>query len=70
LRPDIAAAMLQGQPLSEDQRKSRDYVNLNYGNLPVILPESRVYFRNPLARAVYRIAIKIPPLRDRLRRLG
>ena len=54
LNPEIAAALLRGETLSEIQRKSRDFVHLSYGNLPMLLPESQIYINNPLFQFAYR----------------
>jgi len=49
-----AVNLLDGKPLSETQKKARDFFLLGYGGTPVLLPESRVYINNPLARFAYR----------------
>jgi hypothetical protein len=51
----IAIAMLKGEPLTEAQQQSRCMFFTRFGGRPVILPESRVYFPNRMARLAYRI---------------
>lgn len=63
LRPDIADTLLNGQPLSEDQKKARDFINLSHGNHPVVLPEARIYFPNPALRLAYRNGMAVPAVR-------
>ncbi len=62
LAPDTARTLLQGGPLSETQKKSRDFVHLSYGNKPVLLPEDQVYLPNPFLRHAYRMAMAVPPV--------
>lgn len=64
LRPDIAKSLLNGEKLSEDQRKTRDFINLGHGNHPVLLPEARIYIPNPFLRSAYQICMSIPPARN------
>jgi hypothetical protein len=52
---DIASTLLRGESLSENQKKSRDFVHLSYGNLPMLLPKSQIYISNPVFRFAYRI---------------
>ena len=53
LRPDIARALLDGQPLSEPQKQSRDFFELGFGGVPWLQPESLIHFPNPLLRWAY-----------------
>jgi lipid II:glycine glycyltransferase (peptidoglycan interpeptide bridge formation enzyme) len=69
LSPDIAKALLQGVPLSEHQKKSRDFVHLSYGNKALLLPEDRVYIPNQGLRSLYRYAMKLPLFRTLASRL-
>ena len=50
----LAEAVLRGEPLSVAQKRSRHFINLAFGARAVLLPESVVYFPNPLVRSVYR----------------
>jgi hypothetical protein len=50
----MAVAMLNGQPLSEEQEKSRHTFNVRLGGSPRLLPKAMVYFPNPVFRFAYR----------------
>jgi hypothetical protein len=66
MAPDIAAAILAGQPLSEEQSRSRDRFNLRLGARPKFLPPAHLLVVNPaLRRAVYP-ALRWPRLRQAL----
>ena len=56
LSPDIATTLLRGAALSENQKKSRDFLHLNFGDRPVMLPDYRLYIPNPFVRFAYRSA--------------
>lgn len=49
-----AESLLNGNELSDDQKRGRDFFLLGYGGRPVLLPESWVYFANPVLRCLYR----------------
>jgi hypothetical protein len=51
---DTAVNLLNGKPLSETQKKARDFFLLGYGGTPTLLPESKVYISNPALRFMYR----------------
>jgi len=68
LRSDIAATLLQGGELSEEQTRSRDFFNLGYGGSPVVLPPPMIYFANPLMRLAYSSGVRIPWLRHAAKR--
>jgi hypothetical protein len=55
LDPRIATALLNGQPLTAGQTRTRDMFNLSFGGEPRLLPASRIWFRNPLLRCAYGI---------------
>ena len=46
-------SLLHGEPLSDAQKQGRDFFLLGYGAKPMLLPESWVYFRNPVIRFAY-----------------
>jgi lipid II:glycine glycyltransferase (peptidoglycan interpeptide bridge formation enzyme) len=52
-----AVNLLTGMPLSETQKKARDFFLLGYGGTPTLLPESKVYISNPAPRFMYRSAM-------------
>lgn len=52
-----AVSLLKGEPLSDAQRKARDFFLLGYGGTPVLLPESKIYISNPVLRFIYRTAM-------------
>ncbi len=54
---EIAETVLGNRPLSEDQKRDRASFFLGFGGRPVLLPDARIYVRNPLARISYRLAI-------------
>jgi hypothetical protein len=68
LRQDIAATLLKGEELSEEQRKARDFINLSHGNVPVMLPEDRMYVPGSLMRLGYQTAFAIPSFGQVLKR--
>ena len=51
----MGIAMLNGELLSAKQKRSRYMFFTRFGGGPRLLPESRVYFRNPLIRFGYRV---------------
>ena len=51
----IAMALLNGEPLSAEQERTRHTFFIRFGGAPRLLPESRVYFPNPLLRLAYRV---------------
>ena len=53
-----AETLIQGMPLSEEQKTSRDFFNLKFGGNPVLLPGAYLYFSNPLGRWAYRLLRK------------
>ncbi len=50
-----ARARLEGQPLPETIRSTRDFLHLGFGGEPMLLPPARVYISNPVLRWGYRI---------------
>lgn len=54
VRSDIAATLLRGESLTDEQRRSRDFVNLSFGHKPILLPEGRLYIGSPIVRLLYR----------------
>ncbi len=54
MRRDIAEAMLEGKAPVKEWESSRDWFNLGFGNRPQLLPESKIYISNPLARFLYK----------------
>ena len=55
-----AVSLLRGDPLSDAQKQGRDFFLLGYGAKPVLLPESWIYFRNPMIRFAYSRAASSP----------
>jgi lipid II:glycine glycyltransferase (peptidoglycan interpeptide bridge formation enzyme) len=55
MRPDLARTLMEGHLPTETQKKSRDFFNLGFGGVPVLLPEARVYIPNPILRMAYRM---------------
>jgi lipid II:glycine glycyltransferase (peptidoglycan interpeptide bridge formation enzyme) len=55
LDPHIASALLHGNSLSENQKKSRDFIHLSFGDRPMLLPPSYIYIPNIVTRFIYRI---------------
>lgn len=51
----MAVSILNGEPLSQEQERSRHWFTMCFGGRPQLLPASRVYFPNPLIRAAYRV---------------
>lgn len=62
-----ALTLLNGQPLSETQKKARDFFLLGYGGTPTLLPESKIYFANPMLRFVYHCLTANPAVRTWIR---
>ncbi|MBU6410013.1 MAG: GNAT family N-acetyltransferase [Verrucomicrobia bacterium] len=60
MHPRTALALLNGQPLSENQKKGRDFFLLGYGGKPVLLPDSSLFIQNPALRSLYKTATAIP----------
>ena len=58
LDPGIAASMLAGKPLSDEQKRSRHMFHLGFGGEARLLPESRIWIGNPLVRLGYRLFSK------------
>ena len=58
LRRLTAETLIQGLPLSDEQKSSRDFFNLKFGGNPVLLPEAYLHFSNPLARRAYGLLAK------------
>ena len=54
MRRDIAEAMIAGKAPAKEWESSRDWFNLGFGNRPQLLPESKIYISNPLARFLYK----------------
>jgi CelD/BcsL family acetyltransferase involved in cellulose biosynthesis len=50
---DAARALLRGEPMPEEAKRTRDFLHLGFGGTPVLLPESRVLAPNVLLRGVY-----------------
>lgn len=69
LGPDIARTILAGEPLSENQKKSRHFFHLGFGGKPVLYSEGFVYASNSLFRALYRLAFSFPYVSKFVRRL-
>ncbi len=66
-----ARALQAGQPLSEEQRRSRDMFNLKFGATARMLPSAHLLVVSPLLRTAFRCAAKIPSMRAKLlARLG
>jgi len=55
---NIAEALLNGFPLTEQQKKSRDTFNLGFGGYPVILPDAFIHFPNSILSHSYRLLSK------------
>jgi len=53
-----AETLIQGLPLSDQQKRSRDFFNLKFRGIPVLLPEAYLHFSNPLAHRAYRFLMK------------
>ena len=66
MAPDIATAILAGQPLSEEQSRSRDRFNLRLGARPKLLPPAHVLVVNPVLRRAAYPALRWPRLRRAL----
>jgi hypothetical protein len=55
---EMALAMIHGEPLSEEQQRSRYMFFTRFGGFPRLLPQSRVYFPSKLVRLAYRLRYK------------
>jgi hypothetical protein len=53
----IAQAMIQGLPLSKEQKASRDFFHMGLGGQPVFMPDSFVYIPNTLVRWGFRALV-------------
>jgi hypothetical protein len=51
----MGIAMLNGEPLTAEQERSRYMFFARFGGSPRLQPEARVYFPNPLIRFAYRV---------------
>lgn len=49
----IARALIDGNPMTDQQRASRDIFNLHFGGIPKLLPNAMIYLRNPLIRRAF-----------------
>jgi hypothetical protein len=63
-----AVSLSRGETLSDAQKHGRDFFLLGYGAKPMLLPESWVYFRNPVVRFAYNKATSSPWLSKFTRR--
>jgi peptidoglycan pentaglycine glycine transferase (the first glycine) len=52
---EMGIAMLNGEPLTAEQERSRYVFFTRFGGSPRLLSEARVYFPNPLIRSAYRV---------------
>jgi CelD/BcsL family acetyltransferase involved in cellulose biosynthesis len=66
---NMAETLINGLPLSEAQKTSRDFFHLGFGGRPVIMPDAHLYFANPLLRGVYQASIKNQLVVDWLRKM-
>ena len=57
---ETAEALLDGQPLTDEMIKSRDFYNIGFGGHPELLPEARLWIRNPFLRQIYRLTACAP----------
>jgi hypothetical protein len=57
----IAASLLGGKPLSEEQKRSRHMFHLGFGGEARLLPESRIWIENSLFRLGYGVFSKSVP---------
>lgn len=55
LARQTAEALINGLPLSAEQRASRDTFNLGFGGTPMLLPEAYLHFPNPALSLGYRL---------------
>jgi hypothetical protein len=58
----IACSILRGSPLSEAQRRGRDFFHLGFGGRPVLLPEARILIANRPLRAAYGWVVNNPAI--------
>jgi hypothetical protein len=65
-----AVSLLRGEPLTDAQKQGRDFFLLGYGAKPLLLPESWIYFRNPVIRYAYSKAVSSPWLTKFTRRFA
>jgi lipid II:glycine glycyltransferase (peptidoglycan interpeptide bridge formation enzyme) len=56
MNPGIAKSLLLGKPLSESQKKEKDFFHLGFGGKPVLIPEGFVLAIHPLFKLSYRWA--------------
>jgi hypothetical protein len=50
-----AHALINGMPLTEEQKAGRDFFHLRFGGRPRLLPEALVFFSNPFLRSAYKV---------------
>lgn len=65
---NMAETIINGVPLSEEQKASRDFFHMGFGGRPVIMPKAYLYFANPLLRGFYQASIKNRLVLDWLRK--
>ncbi|MBI1840932.1 MAG: GNAT family N-acetyltransferase [Verrucomicrobia bacterium] len=66
VRRDIAETLIAGGKPNEEQSASRDRFHLGFGGAPQLLPQSQIYFPNPVIRRVYALgAILLNAVRKR-----
>jgi hypothetical protein len=63
MSPEIAATLLSGAGLSEEQRRNRDLFNLRLGARPKLLPPAHLLVVNPALRPVVYAGLRWPRLR-------
>jgi lipid II:glycine glycyltransferase (peptidoglycan interpeptide bridge formation enzyme) len=66
--PQIAETLIAGKELSPEQSRSRDVFHLRLGAVPYMVPPARLLIINPIFRAAFRLACKMPPLENWLMR--
>jgi hypothetical protein len=62
-----AAALLSGTSRKELRAKASDLYKLSFGGTPQLLPQARIWIRNPIARLCARPLLKALAFRERLR---
>ena len=62
LERELAEHLSRGEPLTDSQKRGRDFVHLGYGGRPVLFPPSYVYASNPLFRWGYKCVIAHPKI--------
>ena len=55
LNPSLAAALKEKRPLTDEDKRSRDFYKLGYGGFPVFYSPPSLYIANPMLRALYRM---------------